>query len=78
MAPARPRGSLPDAEDASRLFLFKKVSGLRATYQVRLLAYLAESRGKVLVIRIPKDARVCPSLELLSRRLPEAIRIERV
>ena len=38
-------------------FLIKNVDELRLTYQIRLLAFMANDRGYRLVIRIPKDAK---------------------
>ena len=49
-----PRGSRPDAEKFGKLYLVKNVSQLRATYQIRLLAFRALSEGLRLVIRVPR------------------------
>jgi hypothetical protein len=58
-----PRGALPDAEDERHIYLFKNVSSLRATYQIRLLAFLAGSRGKTLLLCIPQ--RCVPDASIL-------------
>lgn len=58
----RPRGALPDAETADAVYLIKNVSVLRATYQIRLLAYLAAGRGKRLVLKVPRSCRFDPAL----------------
>lgn len=49
-----PRGTRTDAEKFNRLYLVKNVSTLRATYQIRLLAFRAVSEGLKLVIKVPK------------------------
>ncbi len=61
-----PRGTRPDAETAGAVHLFKRVSRLRATHQVRLLAFLASERGKALVIHVPRSCQFEPSLADLS------------
>jgi len=63
------RGSRPDAEAPDgRLFLFKNVSELRATYQIRLLAYLAVKEGRELVIKVPQGCKVHSSLQELTKQ----------
>jgi len=62
MNPLRPpepalRAVRPDAENADAIFLVKNVTFLRATYQIRLLAYLAAERGKQLVLKVPAGCR---------------------
>ncbi len=52
-----PRGTLPDAETPEAVHLFKQVALLRATHQVRLLAFLAAERGKVLALHVPRGCR---------------------
>lgn len=49
-----PRGTRADAEKFNRLYLVKNVSYLRATYQMKLLAFRATSEGLKLVIKVPK------------------------
>ena len=73
-----PRGALADAETHNRVFLIKNVGILRATYQVRLLAFKAEQTGKKLVIRIPKACKLGRDLDALRRDAPSLILIERV
>lgn len=73
-----PRGTRPDAEVADRLYLIKNVSVLRATYQVRLLAYRAGQSGKKLVIRMPRSAKLARDLTELRREHGKTIVIERV
>jgi len=71
-----PRGALPDAETEDAVYLFKHVSTLRATYQVRLLTYLAASRKKKLIIRVPRGFTAAPSLLALMEKVPGVIVIE--
>lgn len=56
------RGSRPDAEERGRVYLLKNVSSLRATYQIRLLTYLAGTKQAKLIIRVPQRCKVMPSL----------------
>ncbi len=71
------RGSRPDAETSDKLFLIKKVSVLRATYQVRLLAYRAQKEGKKLVLRLPKGAEEHSTLRAFRDECGSLVRIER-
>jgi hypothetical protein len=57
-----PRGTRADAEKFNRLYLVKNVSTLRATYQIRLLAFRAVSEGLKLVIKVPKACKYHSSL----------------
>lgn len=70
------RGGRPDAEDATRLILLKGTRTLRATYQVRLLAFMALKAGKKLVIVAPEGFRPAPSLEALMLQTGPLIQIE--
>jgi len=72
-----PRGTRPDAETVDKVILIKRVSEMRATYQVRLLAYLASRQGKKLVIEVPNGCRIHPSLDDLKARSPGLIEIAR-
>lgn len=69
----RLRGTQADAETFDRIFLFKNVSGLRATYQIRLLALNAGAMGKKLVLKVPRSCRFDDSLEGLIQAMPEVI-----
>lgn len=71
------RGARADAEQNERLYLFKHVDTLRATYQIRWLAEEAERRGTKLVLRVPKACRIAPSLSAFRREHPKIISIER-
>ena len=60
-----PRGARPDADVFNRMYLIKNVSMLRATYQIRLLAFKAIETGTTLIIRVPKSCQFDASLKLL-------------
>ena len=71
------RGTRPDGETEGKLYLIKKVSEMRATYQVRLLAYRASLEDKKLVIEVPRGCRIHRTLRELSKDLRQAIEIRR-
>ena len=71
-----PRGSRPDAETTDKIYLIKNVSTLRATYQVRLLAFKALQSQKGLIIRVPRSCRFDSSLEGLIKGTGKIIRRE--
>lgn len=48
------RSAMPDAEAFNRMYLIKNVSRLRATYQIRLLAFRAVEKGMQLILRVPE------------------------
>jgi hypothetical protein len=72
----RPRGARADAETPTEIILVKNVRSLRATYQVKLLAYLAKERGKSLVLLLPRGFAPHESLVNLTERFPGLIRTE--
>ncbi len=53
MGEKRPRGTLPDAVKNGDVYLIKMVSNLRATYQVRLCAFMASNAGRKLYLLVP-------------------------
>ena len=71
------RGTRPDAETFDRLLLIKRVSELRATYQIRLLTYRAIQEGRKLVVEVPKGCKLHSGLLELKRQHPENIAIVR-
>ena len=71
------RGTRADAESADEILLIKNVSLLRATYQIRLLAFKAVQTRKTLVITVPKRCEIHPSLRDLMSQVPEKIRLRR-
>jgi hypothetical protein len=72
------RGSRPDAVSGATAYLFKNVSELRLTYQIRLLTFVAGERGSRLVIRLPKSARLSRGLRGFVKSNSGVLTIERV
>jgi hypothetical protein len=72
-----PRGTRPDAETADKAILIKRVSEMRATYQVRLLAFMTLQSGKKLVIEVPENCVIHKSLRDLIEQVPDIVRIVR-
>jgi hypothetical protein len=72
------RGSRPDAVSGATAYLFKNVSVLRLTYQIRLLTFLAGERGSRLVIRVPKATRLSEDLRRFTKENRASVKIERV
>jgi hypothetical protein len=73
-----PRGTRPDAEANNRMYLIKSASVLRATYQIRLLLYMAEKTRKKLVLRVRKDCRLAPDLAELRGEHSNTLLIEKM
>lgn len=73
-----PRGALADAETREKLYLFKSVSRLRLTYQIRLLAFRAAQENKKLVLRVPKNCRLDRALSVFIKDLRPIVQVERV
>jgi len=71
------RGAFPDAQQGDKIFVFKNVSLLRATYQIRLLIFLASEAGKKLVLDIPQHCKLHPSLAQLVGEFPKTVQIQR-
>ena len=76
MEETRPRGTRPDAITRDAFYLLKRVPSLHATYQVRLLTYLALQQDKKLVIRVPLRFEPAPSLRAYMERFTSTIHIE--
>jgi len=74
--PPMPRGARPDAETAEKVYLIKHVPALRATYQVKLLTFLAAQQGKKLVLRVPAACQFDATLQALLVARPEAVERE--
>ena len=72
-----PRGARADAEKGKKIYLFKNVSRLHATYQIRLLAYRAYKEGKKLVIQVPKHGEREDSLKEFMKANPGLVVFER-
>lgn len=71
--PSIPRGARPDAETDRRIYLVKNVPRLRATSQVRLLAFKASCVGKALVLKVPRACEFDRSLQDLMEGAPHLI-----
>lgn len=72
-----PRGTMPDAIANNRMYLVKYVSTLRATYQIRLLAFRAVSEGTKLIIIVPPHCKLQKDLVALRKMIPRHLQIER-
>nr|WP_086938519.1 hypothetical protein [Thaumasiovibrio occultus] len=72
-----PRSAKADYEDREILLLAKCSAELRATYQIKMLAYLAKTRGKKLVLALTQETKLHSSLSSLISSFPELIEIER-
>ena len=72
------RGARADATTPQADYLFKAAGVLHATYQVRLLAFMAASKGRRLIIQVPKHCRRGESLARLMKAHADLIRVERV
>jgi hypothetical protein len=68
-----PRGAMPDAEAFNKMYLIKHVTRLRATYQIRLLAFLAVDKGKQLILRVPEACVFDESLNDLMGKCRKAV-----
>jgi len=64
---------MADGEKFNKLYLIKNVRSLRATYQVRLLAYRAVTEGLKLVLLVPASCAFQPSLLALIKKSGNAI-----
>ena len=73
----KPRGSRPDFEAEGNMVLVKRVSHLRATYQIRLLAYFAMKQNRRLVVKVPNQCVIHESLTKLANELPGRLLIVR-
>lgn len=72
-----PRGTRADAERHNALYLFKNVSALRLTYQIRLLTFRAADIGCKLIIRVPAHCKLHPSLRDFQREHSDVVKIEK-
>jgi len=57
-----PRDTQADAEHFNIWYLFKRVGKLRATYQIRLLAFRAVAQGTQLILAVPRECEFDASL----------------
>lgn len=71
------RGTKPDAEIGDKLYLIKRVSILHATYQIRLLTYLAATQNKKLIIKVPIDYKKGNSFKQFLAENKNVIKVEK-
>lgn len=71
------RGAKADAEVGNKMYIIKSTSDLRLTYQIKMLSYMAQTQGKMLIIRLPKEANVHNSLKEFVRSMNGLIKLER-
>jgi hypothetical protein len=60
------------------MYLIKNVSALRATYQIRLLAFKAVETGTTLIIRVPESCRFEASLKSLIKTCGQSVLREKL
>jgi len=70
------RGSRPDAVADGNLILAKFPTILRATYQIRMLLFVAVKNDVKLVLRLRRETRLSPALLDLMREHGKHIRTE--
>ena len=71
-----PRGTRSDAETFDKIYLIKNVSMLRATYQIKLLAFKATENRKKLMLNVPKACQFHDSLKNLIKLTNNTIKRE--
>jgi hypothetical protein len=71
-----PRGSRPDAETSDSIYLIKNVTVLRATYQIRLLAFKALESHKKLFLKVPLTCKFHSTLKSLIKTTGKIIKRE--
>jgi hypothetical protein len=72
------RGAFTDAESGEKIYLFKNVSFLRLTYQIRLLLFRATDERRKLVVRVPRNCQLDPALSGFVTEHHNALKIEKV
>lgn len=73
----RARGSRPDAVRGNEWYLIKLTSHLRLTYQIRLLAFMAHSKGARLTVLLPQQSTVGDDLATFVREHAALVQIRR-
>jgi hypothetical protein len=71
------RGTRSDAEDEEGFVLLKRVSELRATYQIRLQIYRAVKENRRLAIHVPERCRIHDDLKAVADAYPRNVAIVR-
>jgi hypothetical protein len=72
------RGARPDAIINGNLVLAKFPSMLRATYQIRLLLFMAVKQKVKLVVRVRRETKLSPAMSRLAKEHPKNFKLERV
>lgn len=72
-----PRGARADSETFANIVLVKNVSTIRATYQIKMLAFKAIESGRKLVIIVPKYCQIDRTLRELTKEFPKTVRVEK-
>jgi len=67
------RSAMPDAEAFNKMYLIKNVSKLRATYQIRLLAFRAVEKKTKLILRVPVSCEFDRSLDELIKTCGKSV-----
>ena len=62
MAEQQPRGVLPDAMDDTTAYLIKQCAYLRLTYEIRLMAFMAQQNAMTFVLLIPQHCQFASAL----------------
>jgi len=72
------RGALADAEQGNIIYLFKNVTELRLTYQIRLLSFRAIESSMQLVIQVPIKCKIHASLNNFVQSVGRKVQIRKV
>ena len=72
------RGALADAEQGNIIYLFKNVTELRLTYQIRLLSFRAIESSMKLVIQVPIKCKIHASLNNFVQSVGRKVQIRKV
>ena len=72
-----PRGARADAESGRDLVIIKLAQELRATYQIRLLAFRAKTSAMRLMLYVAKSCRIHPTLATLIHETDGSVRVIR-
>lgn len=75
MTAQRPRGSRPDATSDNTWYLFKNVTRLRLTYQIRMLTFAATDAQRRLEIRVPEGCSLSQDLQDFVKTNRAAVRL---
>jgi hypothetical protein len=67
------RSAKPDGKEFNVMYLIKNVPRLRATYQIRMLAFRAVNKKIKLVLRVPASCEFDSSLRDLIERCGKAV-----